>query len=714
MIDVQRYLEIFLKRRFIIVGSFLGLLVITLALSLGQPKKYTAVAEVQADMHQHNSADLLDERASGDSALADASRLDTEVGILQSRMIAIGVLKSMGNAPAEPKAGLHIREAIQGVISRLAPRPRLTKEAELDAAVIALQKELKVEREGTSYIIDVSYAAEDPVWAARMANAFVAEYLARKGQASVQRTEQANAWLNGTLADLGKQVVAADAAVAAYRAEHNLEKTGSSTMNEETVSAIDQQLVGARADEAQAEARYNEAKAQLSEGSNGEDVGEALASPVIQSLRAQRAQLSQTLTDLRARYGPKNPDIQKAAQQLATIDSEIQTEVQRIISNLAAQAQVARQRSASLQASLNQAGGGLAANEHASVKLDQLLRDQDAARTTYQGYLSRFKETTAQQDLPQSESSVLAYAAAPSEPSSPKLIKSLAISLAISGAGALAVMFGAEALQRGFNDPDEVTRALDVPALTSIPTLSSTLRRNARGHDPMQYVVDKPLSAFAESFRTLRTSLQSLRLGEGAVKVVAITSAVPREGKTTTSICLGRVAAKGDAKTVIVDCDMRRRSVEQILDHQPEVGLMEVLEGKATLAAALIRDAESGAYILPLGRVVEAHRDVFSQHRMDELISELRAKFDLVLLDAPPVLTLADTRVIAQKADVTLLLACWRRTPRAAVKAALLELEAVGAVVAGVALSQVDLRQERQPRYGGYYYDRSYEGYFGN
>ncbi len=718
VVEVQRYIDMFLRRPLLVCGVFFGLLIIVTGLFLLQPKQYTAMAQIQADMHQRNTADLLPEEAVGDSALADASKLDTEVGVLQSRNVAVGVLKSMGPAPVEPEKPSvfkSVGKAIKGALAQLAPSQRpVTPDSALNDAVAGLQKNLKIEREGTSYIIDVSYTDKDPVWAAKVANAFVSQYLAQKSAARIQLTDQANSWLNNTLSDLGKQVVAADAAVAAYRAAHNLEKAGSETTNEQTLAAIDQELVSARAQQAEAEARYNTAKQQLASGSTGDDVGEALASPVIQQLRAQRAQLSQTLTDLRARYGAKNPDILKTQGQLANIDAEIQAEIQRVISNLAAQAQVSRQRAGSLQASFNQAGGALAGSEHASVQLDQLLRDQDAARTTYQGYLSRYKQTSAQQDIPQTDSRVLAFAAVPDQPSAPKIPKGLAISFAVSLVGALGVMFAAEGLQKGFNDPDEIARELDVPGLASVPTLASTLHHRKAAAPPMKYVLDKPLSLFAESFRTLRTSLLSMRVDDRPVKVVVITSAIPREGKTTTSVCLGRVAAKGDARTVIVDCDMRRRSVDEILAQPVEVGLLDVLDGRTSLDRALVRDVESGAFILPLGPATAPHRDMFSSANMDALLVELRARFDLVILDAPPVLALADARVLAQKADVTLLLACWRRTPKGAVRAALLELEAVGANLAGVALTQVDLKQERKPRYGGHYYDSSYEGYFGN
>jgi capsular exopolysaccharide synthesis family protein len=717
VIDIQRYLEMFMRRRFLIIGVFVGLFALVAGLTLSAPPKYTATAQIQAVMHQRNTADLLPGEAAGDSALADASKLDTEVGILQSRAIAVGVLKTMEPEPAEPvrAGGLGLRKFIGGLIAQIPwPRRAPPPGSELDEAVASLEKNLKVEREGTSYIIDVSFTAKDQVWAAKVANAFVRVYLAQKSAANIQTTDQANSWLNDTLAELGKEVVAADAAVAAYRVEHHLERAGASTTNEETVSAIDQQLVTARAEQAEAEARFNTAKQQLAAGSSGDDVGEALASPVVQQLRSQRAQVSQNLVDLRARYGAKNPEILKTVQLLSNIDLEIHTEIQRIISNLAAQAQVTRQRVASLQNSLDRAGGAVASNDVASVKLDELLRNQDAARTTYQGYLSRYKQTSAQEGIPQNEARVLAAAATPDQPSSPNIPKSLAIAFAVGVMGALGTMVGADAFQRGFSDPDEIARVLGVPGLASIPTLSSTLHGPGPVSSPAKYVMEKPLSLFAESFRTLRTSLLSIRVEGGAVKVVLITSAVPREGKTTTSICLGRVSARGDAKTVIVDCDLRRRSLDEFLDRKAEVGLLEVLDGKASLEAALVRDAASGAFILPLGTMTAPHRDVFNSPNMDRLLDRLRERFDLVLLDAPPVLTLADARVLAQKADVTLLLARWRTTPKGAVEAAMLELAAVGAVLAGIALTQVDLRQERKPRYGGGYYDSSYEGYFGN
>jgi succinoglycan biosynthesis transport protein ExoP len=720
-LDIQRYLDMFMRRPWLIAGVFAAVFLLGGAFVVLQPKKYMATASVQVDIHQHNAADLLPEQASGESPLADSSRMDTEVAILQSRALAEEVLAVLGaSGPPEPaKARGPISQALAGVegamaqaAKTLAPRPtaKPSAAAHHDRLLEELQKPLKVSREGASYVIKLTYTARDPVWAAKAANAFVSSYQTHKATTKSQTVGQANTFLNGTLADLGRQVVAADAAVAQYRTAHNLVQAGASTMNEQTISAIGQQLITARAEQAEAQARYSTAVAQLQAGSTGDDVGEALASPVIQQLRTQRTQVSQSLTDLRARYGAKHPDVAKTAQLLADIDAQIQAEIKRIISNLSAQAEVARQRTASLQNSLNGATGTLAASETASVKLSELLRNQEAARATYEEYLNRYKRTSAQQDLPLSDSKVLTWAAPPALPSSPNIPKSMALVLALSLALALAVMVGADFLEKGFNDPEEAESYLGITGLGAIPTLSSTLRGKAAALDPTQYVVDKSLSVFAESFRALRTSLMTARIGS-VVKVVLVTSSLPGEGKTTTSVCLGRVAAMGAAKTVIIDCDLRRRSLDRVLGRKADIGLLEVLDGQAPLDDALVYDEGSEAYFLPLGAKTEAHRDVFNSAAMDNLLKTLRERFDLIVLDASPVLALADARVLAQRADATLLIACWRKTPRRVIQAALRELHAVGANLAGIALTQVDARQDRRAGYGSGYY-MAYEEYF--
>lgn len=719
-LSVGRYVSMFRRRPLVIVSVFLVVFALVAGLNLSQPKQYTATAQVQVDLAQKSAADLLPTTAF-DNGLADASKLETEISIMQSGVVAESVARVLESSPAGPvepprAPGLMemIKDGIGGIANLLphkAPKPSLV--SPLTAKAQALQSGLKVARGGGSYVIAVSYTARDPVTAANMANLFVSQYQLHKNQRNVTENQQASTFLNATLEDLTKQVVAADSAVAQYRQQHGLQQAGNSTMNEQTISAVGQQVVAARADQVQAESKYNAAKAQMAEGRNGEDVTEALSSPVISQLRSQRVAVTQKLADLRNKYGDKHPDVLAATQQLNDVDAQIQSEVGRIVSSLASQAKAAQARTQSLQSSLDRATGALSANEQASVQLNELLRNQEVARTTYEQYLGRYKQTTAQEDIPQNNSRVITAATPPAAPSAPNVPKSVVLALAAGLVGSLGVMIGMEALQGGFNSLSEAEDMLGVPGLASIPSLDTTLTSRARRTRlPTLYVAERPLSVFAESFRTLRTALLSLSVDGRPVKIIAITSAVPGEGKTTTSVCLARVAAIGSARTLIVDCDLRRRSLDDVLGRQAEVGLIEVLDGAVTLDEALVADPQSGAFFLPLSANPQPERDIFSTEAMDKFLEEVRERFDLVLLDAAPVLFLADARSLAQKADATLLLTRWRETPKGAANDALRELAAVGANIAGVALTQVDIRQDRQSQYGRSSYYQKYRGYF--
>jgi succinoglycan biosynthesis transport protein ExoP len=311
-----------------------------------------------------------------------------------------------------------------------------------------------------------------------------------------------------------------------------------------------------------------------------------------------------------------------------------------------------------------------------------------------------------------SDARVVSRAKIPSEPSFPKLGLNLVLGFLFGLGAGVGAVFLAEALDSGIATSEDIERFLGVASLGSIPLLSSTVAKGGGDQSPADVVVERPLSAFAEAFRNLRTSIVYSRVDK-AVRVVAVTSSLPGEGKTTTAFCLGRAMAMSGSRTVVVDCDVRRRNINRLLGQEPAVGLMEVLAGKATLDQALILDSASGCWFLPLARSSFTPKDLFGGQAMSNLLGDLKDRFEFVLLDTAPVLPVADTRALAPKADVVVFLTQWRRTPRRAVQAAFELLRSVGADIAGVALTQVDVREQGKYGYGdaGYYY-RSYRKYY--
>ena len=280
------------------------------------------------------------------------------------------------------------------------------------------------------------------------------------------------------------------------------------------------------------------------------------------------------------------------------------------------------------------------------------------------------------------------------------------------GAGAGAV-FSREALHSGIATGEDIEQRLGLPHLGSVPELASVADKEDRGMSPPDYLLAKPLSAFGEAVRGLRTSLKFAGgSGEGA-KIVVLTSALPSEGKSTTAVCLARSAGQSGARVLLVDCDLRRRSVNKLLGLEPEVGLLEVLNGTAQLNDVIVLDQASGAYILPLANSSTSPEEVFETAAMNKLLRDAAADFDIVFLDTAPVLAVAETRVLAAKSDAVVFLAQWRKTPEKAIIAALKLLDAAGAPVAGVALTQVNMLQQARYGYGdATYYYADYKKYY--
>lgn len=686
--------------------------------TLQQTPKYTATAQVMLDVRKEQVTDM---SAVLSGLPADSSVVDTEVEVLKSRSLAARVVKEL-KLEQDPYFNPYLPDAKGATawlssLKKAAGPMTTTDPVELqrqrERIVDNVLEGLKVRRAGLTYLISIDYTHVDPKRAAELANAFANLYLTEQLEAKFDATQKANEWLDTRVAELRDQVAQADAAVQQYKIANNLLSAEGATLTEQEISGLNQQLAASRASQAETDARLSIARQQLARGSTGEDVGESLNSPVVQQLRQQRAMKSAQVADLAGRYGDRHPDLLKARRELTDIDGQIQAEIRRIISNLEAQAQVARQRTGSVAASVSASKGTLAGNNRASIGLAELERKAQSVKTLYETLLARFKQTTTQDGIEQADARVVSPAKIPTGPSYPKPSLNLALGLVLAlGAGAAAIVL-AEILMAGLFTEDEVERRLGLPYLGAVPSLGTTVddAKTLKGLTPPDYLLAKPLSSFAESLRKLRASILFSKVGE-PVKVIAVTSSLPGEGKTTTTFSLARTLATSGAKVIVVDCDLRQSAISQFLKEPAPVGLLEVLNGVSTLDQALIND-ESGCQILPLAKSSYTPRDVLGSSAMHRLLQELRNRYEIVLLDTAPLLAIADTRILAPHADAVVMLVRWKKTPVKAVQSALALLQGTRAFIAGVALTQMDLKAQSRYGYGdSYYYYANYRKYY--
>lgn len=675
---------------------FLLTLAAAAAITLSMKPVYTANLHLMIDkpgeelLQRDNAADR--------DRVIDAGIVESEVEVLRSPAVAERVARDLrldqdpefNPALARPSFRARLHKALTRLVPASGKRPAMLAPSPI---VDALQSHLKVNRVGASYVVNLAAVSRDPDKAARIVNAFAANYLKLQLEAKFNASHDANAWLYSHIGELRERVQKAETVLQDYKIQNNLLSAQGATLTEQEISNLDQQAALTHAQQAEAQARYDTAMRQLAAGSTGDDVGEALGSPVVQQLRQQRAQASARLANLQSRYGPRHPDVVKTQDELNDVDAQIKAEIKRVISNLQAQAAVARERSASMDRSVAESRQGLAATNRSMVRLNELQRDADAERGLYETFLGKFKEIGAEAGLARTDAHVVSWARAPTSPSAPRKTLNLAFGAVLGLAAAMTAALVAEMFEGGLTAVEIVERELSAPYLGSIPSLSSIAQTDdpLRGR-PIDHLVAKPMSSFAESFRALKASIDFSRLGS-QVKVLAVTSSLAGEGKTTTSVGLARSAAIGGLHTVVVDCDLRQRAVNQLLQLKPAVGLMEVLNGTVTLDEALMLDELSGAMVLPLVHTHHSPRDVFNSDAMEQLMAELGRRFELVVLDTAPVILVTETRTLVRHADAVLLLVHWRKTPRVLVQTALRLLATAGASVAGVALTRVDLRR---------------------
>lgn len=672
----------FFRRRLGLIAAITALaLCVGAVLSLREARIYTAQAVVSLEA----PSSVPDPTATGaPAATAPTSGfVDTQAEVITSRELATRVGEALGLLKGKTD------EERRGIVDDL-------------------QGSVGATRTGETYVLAITYSAASGEDAAKRVNEFARQFTQWQTRSTRERNQEAIRTIEPRLAELREQAQQNTEALQRYRIANNLLTTSGASLTEQEISAYNQQVTAARAAAAEDIARLNTALTQLRSGSAGDDVGEALGSPVIGSLRGKEAEIAAQAANLASKYGPNHPDLVRTQSQLTEVRGQIDSEIKRVISNLEAKRSVSQQRLGSLTGSLSGAEGKLSRNNAAMVGLNELERNAQVSQTLYETYLNSYRQLVAAEGAERPIAKVLSYGEVPFLPSSPNVPMNMLLSLVIGmGAGLLAA-FLAETFYKGVTAPEEIETATGEHYLGSIPLLASVTKGKAR---PITSIGEQPRSAFAESFRSLRTSIEQIAFGPA--QIIAITSSLPKEGKSITAVCLAQTLARSGARTLLIDCDEMSRGVStQLRLPQDYPGLIQVLDETAKFDDTLLT-GDGGLSVLPIRRAERPADALLTGEQMDDLLRVLRDRFEYIVLDLPPVLPIAAARDLAAKADATLMLIRWRKTALAALQSALHQMPQDRINVVGVAMTQVDMR--RRSLFGKNdpaFYFREYRSYY--
>jgi capsular exopolysaccharide synthesis family protein len=680
------------RRRYLV---FLVVLVVVLGTSLTLislvSAKYDATARVRIDPSRNPLASQRDSNA----GLSDEA-IDTEVTELSSRDLAREVARrvDMSSDPGVSRA-----------VDALAKTGKtVTIDERLNAISDVLLGGLDVRREKLTYIIAVRYRSRNPQTAARLANAFAETYIATRvgGRASTAQTQAAT--LEQQVRQLEIETRAAENRVAQFRVAAGIVQGGAlGTIADQQVAPISTQLASAQSEAAEARAKLAEARRQVRSGGL-DSVSEVRSSPVVADLRRQRAEVVRNMGEINARYGPRHPETIKVTEQLEAIDSQIRDEANRALGSLQAQADAASARAASLTGTLEGLKAQQSRNTSTSAVAEGYERDAATKRTALEKATQQQLEAQQSANNNMANAVIVDRAQVPSTPASPNR-PLLAV---IAGMTALALGVGVittqELLGVGMRSISEVESRLNIPVLGSIPRVA---KRHKGVLSPAALVVEQPASLFAESLRNIRTSV--LGVGPTVHSVVGFTSSLPEEGKTTTSLAFARILAMNGTRTLLIDCDLRKASIRDLVHTTASDGIVEVLQGSVTSEGAIIADEVPGLDLLLAKQRLFTAEDLFGTGKMRDVLAELRKKYQTIVLDLPPVMGVADARALAVLSDTAVMVSHWGTTPRRAVEQALNRLRNDGANVVGLVFTMVDPRSEA---IGGLFYSQKYAAYY--
>lgn len=696
-------LRLLVQRHLRLVGSvFAATLLAGVAFLILMPSRYTATAVVLVDPRQQR---VVQSEAVLPGIGNDMLAVESQVEVIRSTGIARRVIDELNLAQDidhVPSALTRVASALRALLPMLGASDREREEQRL---MVRFEEDLRVQRRGQTYVLEIGYVSRDPERAAAVANAVARAYLDQQVTMKRDATTEASGWLDGRLADLRRQADAADRAVADYRAAHNLADTGDrsgqrQTLIEQQLADVNAQLVQARVKASDVQSRFDQVRRASPDAVGTGGLPEALQSPVILALRSQYAGTARNVAEMMQVYGPRHPAIRTGQAELDELRRQLSGELSRIAAGLRNELDSAKARVRTLEGSLKASKSQSADTDQDSVKLRELQREAEATRTVLAQSLLRYRETTEQQSLQAPDARVLSPASAPLRPSSPNapLVLGLA-SLAglVLGIGAAVA---ADRLTRTVRSTREIEDLLSLPVLALLPEVPQAAlvgRPLRRGEPPLRaardaldrFALDHPLSRFGEAVRGLAIRLRGAR-GDGSVMLVA--SALPGEGASTVAVNIARTTARGGTATLLIHADLRGPA-----GPGSRPGLFEALRDGTPPHALLRRDPDSGLQTLPAGLVDDPGRasQMLTGRAMDRVLATLRPSFELVVIDATPILSSVDSRALLDLADTALLVVAWADTPRDSLEAALDAAGLNADKFRGIVLNRVDLEGYR-------------------
>jgi polysaccharide biosynthesis transport protein len=705
--EARQYLAIVHKRRALLVTCLSVSFVVAILYNYTTRPLYQATTKILIDREAPNilpTKELMESQTGLDA-------YQTQIQLLNGRALAEKVVERLGlQKSAEFQTGplMSPWERFQRKFLGRNPISVDNQGIPLSPAVAAFRSRVRIEPVPGTRLVNLHMTAFDPAFAAQTANALAELYIEQALEYRFTTSSDATGWLSDRLKEQQEKVAKAERALHEYSQQQGLvnaeERQG---LVGQKLTSLNASLLAARSERIAKEGLL--AQLRTLPPSQLESHPQVLASPLIAGLRGQLAELQREHTRLADTLGDKHPDMVRVKGQIRAFEERIRAELENVLRSMEADLQAARQQEASFQASFEAAKHESLDGDRKAVDYIVLKREVDVSRDLYNELIKRAKETGLESELKATNIRIVERAEVPRAPFLPKRATNYQFALLIGLALGLGLCLLFEHLDNTFKTPDDVKQHLGLPFLGMVPDVNA----RATGPTPARtspLILRSPKSAVAEAYRVLRTNLIFSSADRTGGRILAVSSANPGEGKTTTVANLAASLAINGARVLAVDADLRRPTMHQHFGLTKTPGLSDLIVGKAKPSEAIHKTQFGGLQVMPCGYVPPNPTELLGSASLREILAALRTHYDWVLIDTPPILAMADTAVLCPLIDGLALVVGAETSSRPAVQRAVDQIQSVNGRLIGVILNKVNF--ERNSYYYGQYYGEYYRSYY--
>ena len=658
---------------------------------------------------------------------------ETQYKILKSRSLATRVIDEL-NLRDDPLFNPAKRPGVLNTVSAVISmwtgvRPSHASDEVANEAAIKNEylRHLTVLPDQGTRLVTVGFTTPYPALSSRIANAHVRAYIDQGMELRAQASENAQKFLGKKLVELKDKVEKTEAALNDYRRERGMvvvvsEDKGKVTL--ERLTDLNKALT-----DASTERIGLEAQASLVRESKFDALPSVTNNPLIQNLKQEQSKTQAEYASLSNQFTPDYPPVAQLRAKLDETNERLTQEMHRVADSTQASYRASLTRENELRRELEKEKARVLALNDASLQDTILSREVDASRELYQNVLSRMNQMGVSSEVRASNVTIVDNAEQPTRPSSPQIGLTLAITGLVFTLLSIAFAFILERLDNTFSNPEEVERELQLATLGVVPDFktarlasyrpNTTYRSNgyrpralpARAEDDLQTsskeIVSSrdPFSAASEAYRSIRTTILLSRAGKPP-KIILVTSATEKEGKTVTAVNTAAAFAQTTGNVVLIDSDLRRPRAHEVLGLDNRFGLTEALTGLRQLKEVIFETSINGLHCITAGSIPPNPSELLGSQTMRDILDQLSEAFDFVILDSSPLMPVTDSVVLSTMVD-GLVLVVGARTPRQWTKNVCARLRQVEANILGVVVNGMDAGKEASG-----YYTQTYHTYY--